>query len=73
MYWSQDLRSLQGQSLETVGINLRRCDFTHGQLYVALSLVTAFNGLRLLFAENNKPEITDNVVYPEVLLQTVIA
>jgi hypothetical protein len=58
----------QGQSLSTVGVDLRSSAFTHGQLYVALSRVTSLNGLTLLFSEDNLQGTTDNIVYPEVLL-----
>ena len=57
----------QGQSLQQVGVDLRTCAFTHGQLYVALSRVTSLDGLTLLPSENT-PTHTDNIVYPEVLL-----
>ena len=58
----------QGQSLNTVGVDLRAPAFTHGQLYVALSRVTSLNGLTVLFSEDNGQELTENIVYPEVLL-----
>jgi ATP-dependent exoDNAse (exonuclease V) alpha subunit len=61
----------QGQSLSTVGVDLRTSAFTHGQLYVALSRVTTLAGLTLLFSENDNQETTDNVVYPEVLLPPI--
>jgi len=57
----------QGQSLEQVGVDLRTPAFTHGQLYVALSRVTSLDGLTLLPSEQT-PTLTDNVVYPQVLL-----
>jgi hypothetical protein len=55
----------QGQSLETVGVDLRSSAFSHGQLYVALSRVTDVRRLTVLLAEDRA--ITENVVYPEVL------
>ena len=58
----------QGQSLETVGVDLRTPAFTHGQLYVALSRVTSLDGLTVLFSEDNSQEKTENIVFPEVLL-----
>ena len=57
----------QGQSLSCVGVDLHTPAFTHGQLYVALSRVTSLNGLTVLSSEAT-PEITQNIVYPEVLL-----
>ena len=57
----------QGQSLEKVGVDLRTDAFTHGQLYVALSRVTSLNGLTLL-PSSDTPTVTENIVYPEVLL-----
>ena len=58
----------QGQSLTTAGVDLRIPAFTHGQLYVALSRVTSLDGLTLLFSEDNRQGVTENIVYPEVLL-----
>jgi len=55
----------QGQSLETVGVDLRSSAFSHGQLYVALSRVTDVRRLTVLLAENRTT--TENIVYPEVL------
>jgi hypothetical protein len=57
----------QGQSLKKVGVDLRTNAFTHGQLYVALSRVTSLDGLTLL-PSSNTPTVTENIVYPEVLL-----
>lgn len=59
----------QGQSLDTVGVDLRSSAFTHGQLHVALSRVTDVSRLCVLFPEQGDGKTT-NVVYPEVLLRT---
>ena len=61
------INKAQGQSLSTVGVDLRQQCFTHGQLYVALSRVTNVSQLSLLLS----PGVTTlhNVVYPEVLLR----
>ena len=58
----------QGQSLKTVGVDLRTSAFTHGQLYVALSRVTSAQGVTVLLSKNGDGK-TNNVVYPEVLLR----
>ena len=58
----------QGQSLKTVGVDLRTSAFTHGQLYVGLSRVTSAEGITILLSENGDGK-TNNVVYPEVLLR----
>ena len=58
----------QGQSLKSVGVDFRRPCFTHGQLYVALSRVTAVSHLDVLFNDSSNDR-TDNVVYPEALLE----
>ena len=58
----------QGQSLKTVGVDLQTSAFTHGQLYVVLSRVTSAQGVIVLLSENGDGK-TNNVVYPEVLLQ----
>ena len=57
----------QGQSLKTVGVDLRTSVFTHGQLYIALSRVTSVQGVTVLLSENGDKK-TNNVVYLEVLL-----
>ena len=62
------VKKSQGQSLKTVGVDLRMSAFTHGQLYVALSRVTSAQGVTVLLAENGDGK-TNNVVYPEVLLR----
>lgn len=58
----------QGQSLDTVGVDLRSPAFTHGQLYIALLRVTDVSKLCVLFPEQGDGTTT-NVVYPEVFLR----
>ena len=65
--FAMTVKKSQGQSLETVGVDLRTDAFTHGQLYVALSRVTSLGGLTLL-PSSNTPTVISNIVYPEVLL-----
>ena len=55
----------QGQSFETVGVDLRTPVFTHGQFYVAASRVTSKAGLCILLPPDTTK--TSNVVYPEIL------
>ena len=64
----------QGQSLEEVGLYLRKPVFTHGQLYVAISRVTTKNGLNVLICdeEGTPTNMTTNVVYKEVLQRVYI-
>ena len=59
----------QGQSFQIIAIDLRTPAFCHGQLYVALSRVTSLNGLQVLLAPTASA-ITDNIIYPEVLLSS---
>lgn len=53
----------QGQTLRTVGIDLREACFSHGQLYVACSRVGSPQGLYILAPEGK----TANVVFPKAL------
>ena len=58
----------QGQSFCIMRIDLCTPAFCHGQLYVALSRITNIDGLSALLPANG-PSTTENIVYPEALLQ----
>lgn len=67
LLFAMTVNKAQGQSLDIVGIDLRKPAFIHGQLYVALSWATTLQGLQVLhLAEHNCT--TQNIVYPEVLI-----
>ena len=66
--FAMSINKSQGQSITTLGLDLRSSVFSHGQLYVALSRVTSSHRLRILLAENTHSYRTVNVVYNEVLL-----
>jgi PIF1-like helicase/Helitron helicase-like domain at N-terminus/Helicase len=65
--FAMTINKSQGQSLRTVGIDLRSPVFAHGQLYVALSRTTDVKRLLILFSPENKDRVTKNIFYPEVL------
>jgi ATP-dependent exoDNAse (exonuclease V) alpha subunit len=65
--FAMTINKSQGQSLDHVGIDLRRQVFAHGQLYVALSRTTDVNRLSILLSPENFDEMIENEVYPEVL------
>lgn len=58
----------QGQSLQIVGLFLPKSVFTHGQFYVAISLVTCPRGLKIFIDDDSglPTNRTLNVVYKEV-------
>ena len=56
----------QGQSLQTVGVDLQTAVFSHGQLYVALSRATDVGRLTVLNRAGRGRHV-QNVVYSEVL------
>lgn len=62
---SMTINKSQGQSLEFVGLYLKKSVFTHGQLYVAFSRVRSYTNLKLLL-ENNTNK-TKNIVFQEAL------
>ena len=58
----------QGQSVKYLGLDVQTPVFTHGQLYVALSHCTSSNHTKVLFKDGSQQTVTQNVVYPGVLL-----
>lgn len=70
--FSMTINKSQGQTLWSVGIDLRTPVFSHGQLYVALSRITAPNRLKILLPPAEEPHDsapkTKNVVWKEILL-----
>ena len=65
--FAMTVNKAQGQSLPSVGIDLRSPAFTHGQLYVALSRVMNLANLTVLLPDDGDGR-TDNIVYSEVLI-----
>ena len=65
--FSMTINKSQGQSLNHVGIDLRKPVFSHGQLYVALSRCTSRNNVKVLLPEGSTTTNVANVVYPEAL------
>nr|ADB85380.1 putative retrotransposon protein [Phyllostachys edulis] len=67
--YAMTINKSQGQTLQSVGIYLKKPVFTHGQLYVAVSRVTCREGLKILI-ENEDGTCgtkTKNIVYQEIL------
>ena len=62
----------QGQTLKQVGLYLKDDVFSHGQLYVALSRVTSYTGIKILIEKKDTmsheyENYTKNIVYHEIL------
>ena len=62
----------QGQTLKQVGLYLKDDVFSHGQLYVALSRVTSYTGIKILIEKKDNTSheyenYTKNIVYHEIL------
>ncbi|GJY78354.1 replication protein A 70 kDa DNA-binding subunit B [Tanacetum coccineum] len=66
--FAMTINKSQGQSLSKVGLYLARHVFTHGQLYVALSIVKSKRGLKVVVCDDdgNVSKTTTNIVYKEV-------
>ena len=69
--FAMTINKSQGQTLKTVGLDLRIPVFCHGQLYVALSRVTDVAKMTVLLPEGS--DKTKNIVYPEVLSSVDLA
>jgi len=67
--YAMTINKSQGQTLSAVGLYLPKPVFTHGQLYVAVSRVTAKQGLKIYIEddEGRPTNQTRNVVYTEIL------
>ncbi|KIJ19275.1 hypothetical protein PAXINDRAFT_69229 [Paxillus involutus ATCC 200175] len=66
--FAMTINKAQGQSAKYVGLDLQVPVFAHGQLYVALSRATSGERIKVVLPEDATGLRTNNVVYPEVLL-----
>jgi ATP-dependent exoDNAse (exonuclease V) alpha subunit len=64
--FAMTMNKSQGQSVKTIGLDLRTPVFSHGQLYVGLSRCTSGNRLKVLLKSVDGGR-TVNVVYNEIL------
>ena len=64
--FAMSINKSQGQSLDTVGLDLHLPVFYHEQLYVALSRVTDVSKMTVLLSEDSGGRM-ENIVYSEVL------
>ena len=68
--FAMTIKKSQGQTLDIVGIHLKKPVFAHGQLYVALSRVTSKNRVHVLVEREDAKTpygCTTAVVYPDIL------
>ena len=56
----------QGQTLKQVGLYLKDDVFSHGQLYVALSRVTSYTGIKILI-EKKIPQVMNMKTIQKIL------
>ena len=66
--FTMTINKSQGQSVANVGLNLQNSVFTHGQLYVAISRVTASQNIKAIWDKKSTNSVTKNIVYPEVII-----
>lgn len=66
--FAMTIHKAQGQSFDTVGIDLRNEVFSHGQLYVALSRGRNVASIKCLLDSRQTHRRTKNVVFREVII-----
>ena len=66
--FAMTINKAQGQTVNKVGIDLRKPSFAHGQLYVAFSRATSPEHVKVLLPDDCQAKSTRNVVYNEILL-----
>ena len=62
------INKAQGQTFKNIGIDLRRDVFTHGQLYVALSRVKAWNNFKIYLDPAKVVSSIKNYVFKQILI-----
>ena len=67
--FAMTINKSQGQTVNHVGLDLRRPVFTHGQFYVGISRVTSMSNIKAIWEANREEANTKNIVYDEVLLK----
>ena len=68
--FAMTIEKAQGQTFSTIGIDLRRPCFRHGQLYLALSRANRAAGIKCIVgstSDTNTEGKTKNIVYREVV------
>jgi hypothetical protein len=65
--FSYSINKSQSQTFEKIGIDLETDVFSHGQLYVALSRVRSWDGIKIKLAADNTEKKVKNIVWQEVL------
>ena len=67
--FAMTINKSQGQTLQNVGVWLNDSCFAHGQLYVCISRVGSASCIKFAIrqVEGRSPNVTNNVVYREVL------
>ncbi|KAG5524309.1 hypothetical protein RHGRI_031096 [Rhododendron griersonianum] len=72
--FAMTINKAQGQTLDTVGVNLQQPVFSHGQLYVALSPATIAARIKVIlnafYDGKEEPTSAKNIVYREILSET---
>ena len=63
------INKAQGQTFKRIAVDLRRDDFSHGQLYVALSRVRSWDSLLIYLGNHIRENFhVKNHVYTELFM-----